>query len=296
VTASGGEPLDEMDGCLDDLLDVACAAAWAGAEVALAWRTRAGELRIEEKAASDDLVSQADRDAERAVRAILHQHRPGDGVLGEEGGSTTGRSALQWIVDPIDGTTNYLYGRPDWAVSVAVTRIADGRLLAAAVAEPVLGRLTGARLGGGICGGGAQAGGWGMLAGRVPELRHAIIELNLGRGDQKAHAGRMLDALVPRVRDVRRGGSAASALAQLATGRADAVWAPGLQPWDCAAGILLANEAGYVVGDLTAPSQGTWPPSGDVLAAPPALWEPLRALLAGVYPHDSPRASDRRSG
>lgn len=283
MTASGGEPLDEMDGCLDDLLDVACAAAGAGAEVALAWWTRASELRIEEKAASDDLVSQADRDAERAVRAILYQHRPGDGVLGEEDGSTTGRSALQWIVDPIDGTTNYLYGRPDWAVSVAATRIGDGRLLAAAVAEPALGRLTSARLGGGIRGGATQAGGCTVLRDRVHELHHAIIELNLGRGDQKVYAGRMLDALVPRVRDVRRGGSAASALAQLATGRADAVWAPGLQPWDCAAGLLLASEAGYVVGDLTGPAQGTWPPSGDVLAASSALWEPLRALLAGVY-------------
>ena len=92
----------------------------------------------------------------------------------------------------------------------------------------------------------------------------------------------MVDALVPRVRDVRRG-SGASAHAQLATGRADAVSVPGLQPWDCAAGVLLASEAGYIVGDLTGPSEGPWPRSGDVLAAPPALWEPLPALLAGVY-------------
>jgi myo-inositol-1(or 4)-monophosphatase len=284
VTAPGSGPSNRTGGGLDDLLDIACAAARAGAEVALTWWGRADELRIEEKAAADDLVSQADRDAERAVRALLGQRRPDDGVLGEEGGSTTGRSGVRWIVDPIDGTTNYLYGRPDWAVSVAAARIADGRLLAAAVAEPALRRLTGARLGGGIQGGGPQTSGWRMPADRVPELCHAIIELNLGREDQKAHAGRMVDALVPRVRDVRRGGSAASALAQLATGRADAVWAPGLQPWDCAAGVLLAGEAGHVVGDLTGPSKGTWPSSGDVLAAPPALWEPLRTLLAGVYP------------
>lgn len=283
VTTPRGGPSGGTDGDLDDLLDVACAAARTGADVALAWWTRADELRIEEKAAPDDLVSQADRDAERAVRAVLLQHRPDDGVLGEEGGSTTGRSDVRWIVDPIDGTTNYLYGRPDWAVSVAAAQVADGRLFAAAVAEPVLGRLTGARLGGGTQGRGTRVGGRRVLAAQIQELHHAIIEVNLGREDQKARAGRMVDALVPRVRDVRRGGSAASALAQLATGRVDAVWAPGLQPWDCAAGVLLASEAGYKVGDLTGPSEGTWPASGDVLAAPPALWEPLRALLAGVY-------------
>jgi myo-inositol-1(or 4)-monophosphatase len=283
VTGPGGGPSTRTGGGLDDLLDIACAAARAGADVALAWWARVDELRIEEKAASDDLVSQADRDAERAVRALLGQRRPDDGVLGEESGSTTGRSGVRWIVDPIDGTSNYLYGRPDWAVSVAAARLGDGRLLAAAVAEPALKRLTGARLGGGIRDGSAQASGCRKLADRAPDLHHAIIELNLGRQDQKAHAGRMVDALVARVRDVRRGGSAASALAQLATGRADAVWAPGLQPWDCAAGVLLASEAGHVVGDLTGPSGGTWPLSGDVLAAPPALWEPLRTLLAGVY-------------
>jgi myo-inositol-1(or 4)-monophosphatase len=102
----------------------------------------------------------------------------------------------------------------------------------------------------------------------------------------------MIDALVPRVRDVRRGGSAAAALAQLATGRADAVWVPGLQPWDCAAGVLLVQESGGLVGDLAGPSAGTWPASGDVLAAGRNLWEPLRTLLAGVY-DTQPVGSDR---
>ncbi len=283
MTAPHGMPSTGTDSDLDNLLDVACAAARAGADVALDWWARADELQVEEKTAPSDLVSQADRDAERAVRAILAQYRPDDGVLGEEGGNTTGRSGVRWLVDPIDGTTNYLYGRPDWAVSVAAARVADGRLLAAAVAEPVLGRLTGARLGGGTGGGGPRTDGRRMRTVRTQELHRAIIELNLGREDQKARAGRLVDALVPRVRDIRRGGSAASALAQLATGRTDAVWVPGLQPWDCAAGVLLASEAGYLVGDLSGPSKGTWPSSGDVLAAPPALWEPLRALLAGVY-------------
>jgi myo-inositol-1(or 4)-monophosphatase len=88
---------------------------------------------------------------------------------------------------------------------------------------------------------------------------------------------------VPRVRDVRRGGSAACALAQLATGRVDAVWAPGLQPWDCAAGVLLVHESGGVVGDLDGRTPGTWPASGDVLATRSELWEPLSEVLAPTY-------------
>lgn len=263
---------------LDELLTVARVAAQAGAQAAMSWRDRADQLRVREKVGPGDLVSQADRDAEWAVRAVLATHRPDDGVHGEEGGARTGYTGVRWIVDPIDGTTNYLYGRPDWAVSVAAVRVSNGQVLAGVVVEPMLNRLTEARLGGGTWANGV----------RVPEpeqddLARTLIELNLGRGTQRARAGRMMDVLVPQVRDVRRGGSAATALAQVATGRADAVWAPGLQPWDCAAGVLLVHESGGLVGDLAELSPGTWPASGDVLAAARKLWAPLRALLADVY-------------
>jgi myo-inositol-1(or 4)-monophosphatase len=116
------------------------------------------------------------------------------------------------------------------------------------------------------------------------DLLRALVEYNVGRDAQRALAGRAVEVLVPRVRDLRRGGSAAAALAQVATGRADAAWLPGLQPWDCAAGVLLVSEAGGTVGDLAGPTPGAVPASGDVLAAPPALWGPLRELLAPVYP------------
>ncbi len=260
-----------------DLLTTARAAASAGAQVALRWRAHADALEVTEKAASDDLVSQADREAEDAVRAVLHRDRPDDAVLGEEGGHRDGRTGLCWVVDPIDGTTNYLYDRPDWAVSVAVTD-ATGAVLAAVVAEPARARATEA-----CAGGGTWADGRRVPALEQTDLGRALVELNLGRPAQRPLAGRLLDALVPRVRDVRRGGSAASALAQVATGRADAAWVPGLQPWDCAAGVLLVCEAGGTVGDLAGATPGRVPHSGDVLAAPPALWEPLRALLAPVY-------------
>ncbi|MEU3557172.1 inositol monophosphatase family protein [Streptomyces fragilis] len=264
---------------LDGLLDLARDACRAGAREAVSWRGRAHRLLVEEKAAPDDLVSQADRSTEQVIRSFLTERRPDDAVLGEEAGISPGHGGVRWIVDPIDGTTNYLYGRPDWAVSVAAADPGDGRLLAGVVAEPALGHLTWARAGAGTTADGAPA-----AALRHDDLTRSLVELNLGRPAQRRWAGAVVDVLLPRVRDLRRGGSAASALAQVATGRADALWAPGLQPWDCAAGALLVQRAGGTVGDLAGPTPGTWPPSGDVLAAPPALWEPLRALLAGVFP------------
>ncbi|MEU9578013.1 inositol monophosphatase family protein [Streptomyces chilikensis] len=264
---------------LDDLLGLARDASRAGAREAVSWRGRAHRLLVEEKAAPDDLVSQADRSTEQVIRSFLTERRPQDAVLGEEDGLTPGRGGLRWIVDPIDGTTNYLYGRPDWAVSVAVVDPEEGRLLAGAVAEPELGRLTEARAGAGTTTNDAP-----VAALDRDDLTRSLVELNLGRPGQRRWAGAVVDVLLPRVRDLRRGGSAASALAQVATGRADALWAPGLRAWDCAAGALLVQQAGGTVGDLAGPTPGTWPRSGDVLAAPPALWEPLRALVAGVFP------------
>jgi myo-inositol-1(or 4)-monophosphatase len=262
------------------LMSVAQSAAQAGARVAMGWLDRIGELEIEEKAGPRDLVSRADRDTEDAIIASLLQARPDDGVLGEERGTIVGTTDVQWAVDPIDGTTNYLYRRPDWAVSVAAMRRGDQRVLAAAVCEPMLGRLTIA-----CCGGGTWSAGRRITMRNQDSLGQALIEINLGREDQRGKAGAMIDVLAPHSRDIRRGGSAASALAQLATGRADAVWAPGLQAWDGAAGALLVHEAGGMVGDLAGPTFGCWPRSGDVLAAAPALWAPLRGLLSPIYGH-----------
>ncbi|WP_250037134.1 inositol monophosphatase family protein [Paractinoplanes maris] len=263
---------------LEELLGVARRAALAGAQVALDWRSRASRLRVEEKAGPADLVSQADRDAEEAIRAVLAECRPDDGVLGEESGTAPGRSGVHWLVDPIDGTTSYLYDREDWSVSVAACATSGRRLLAGVVAEPVLHRITEACDGGGTRTDQAPAG-----VRREQDLSRALVEVNLGRPDQRPRAADMVAVLTPRVRDLRRGGSAAAALARVAGGRADAAWLPGLQPWDFAAGVLLVREAGGVVGDLDGRSDGTWPRSGDILAAPEELFEPLRDLLSAAY-------------
>ncbi len=263
---------------IGDLLVVARKAAREGAAMAMSWRRDLATLEVEEKAASDDLVSQADRDVERAIRAVLGWLRPADAVLGEEDGETKGTSAVRWLVDPIDGTTNYLYGRADWAVSVAAVSRDDLRTLVAVVAEPALDRVSEAAAGGGAWSGGAR-----LRCNTATDLSRTLIEVNLGRGAQKDLAGDLVGGLLTRIRDVRRGGSAAAALAQVADGRADAYWGPGLQPWDGAAGALLVAEAGGSVGDLAGQTADRWPPSGDVLAAPAPIWEPLRELLVDVY-------------
>lgn len=258
-----------------ELAQIAAEVAAAGSATALAWAERLPELEVEEKADADDLVSRADREAEQEMRLVLSRRRPDDAVVGEEHGTSTGAGGVHWLLDPIDGTTSYLYGRADWAVSVAAVSDEDGRVLAGAVAEPSLGRLTQASLGGGTWAGGEPA-----RCSACTDLRRALVEVNLGRREQRHEVGRQIAAMTGSVRDLRRGGSAAGALAQVATGRADAYWGPGLQPWDGAAGMLLVTEAGGVAGDLGGRTEGVWPDSGDILAATEPIWEPLRRLLA----------------
>ncbi len=268
-----------------ELTSTALKAALAAARVAMSWRGRAAQLQVDEKSGPADLVSQADREAELAIRAVLAQRRPNDGVLGEEYGSTTGDSQVQWVVDPVDGTTSYLYGRSDWAVSVAAMSTVNGRVLAGVVVEPALSVVTQATVGGGT---------WvderPLRVRSEADLSRALIEVNFGHALQREHAGSLVGGLLPRVRDLRRGGSAAAALAKVASGRADAAWIPGVRAWDGAAGVLLVQEAGGLVGDLNGPCDGVWPASGDVLAAGPALWEPLRTLLADVYGSGRPQS------
>jgi myo-inositol-1(or 4)-monophosphatase len=261
-----------------DLLKVAGEAAAAGAELALSWWNNLDQLTIEQKTGPSDLVSQSDRQVEDAVRAVLSHHRPDDGVLGEEGGEVLGTSGITWVIDPIDGTLNYLYGLPDWTVSIAAARSQGDEVLAGVVVAPVLDRVVAA-----CSGGGTTLNGRPVRVRDSADLDHALVSINFGRGDRQTRAGRMIDALVPRVRHVRRGGSTAAGLAEVATGSVDAAWTPGAQPWDIAAGVLIVREAGGVIGDLDGVIEGGWPTSGEVLAAPAGMWEPMRALLAQAY-------------
>ncbi|MCW2778437.1 MAG: hypothetical protein JWN17_2162, partial [Frankiales bacterium] len=260
---------------LPDLLAVAVDTARAAGAVARRHQGDLAALTVEHKSGPSDLVSQADREAEQAARAVLADRRPDDAVVGEESAATDGTSGVAWHVDPIDGTTNYLYGRDDWCVSVAAWQ--DGRALVGVVLEPVTDRLTTA-----TAGGGAWCRGVRLQVRRPSSLEETVVELGLGRASRRAAAGRVFGELVPRVRDVRRGGSAAIALANVALGRADAVWSPGLQTWDLAAGVLLVVEAGGVVHDLDGAVDGM-PASGEVLAGDAATVARLRPLLQAAY-------------
>ncbi|MFR9724608.1 inositol monophosphatase family protein [Streptomyces sp. MS19] len=226
------------------------------------------------KSSPIDVVTEMDVAAERLITGFLAEHRPDDGVLGEEGGERGGAGGVRWVVDPLDGTVNYLYGLPNWAVSVAAE--VDGETVAGVVAVPARGETFFARAGGGahrVTGDGAPE----PLATRPsPPLDQALIATGFNyvaavRTAQAAVAHR----LIPRVRDIRRGGSAAIDLCDVAAGRLDGYYERGLHPWDLAAGDLIAREAGALTGGR--PGRR---PDGDLtVAASPGVFAVLQPLL-----------------
>lgn len=236
-------------------------------------RLPAPRTDVVSKSTPTDLVSEVDKAAEALIVARLRAERPDDAILAEEGTADAGASGLRWVVDPLDGTINYLYRRAAFAVSIAVED-ADGAL-AGAVYDPQRDVLWTAERGGG-----AYRDGVPLACSAETDLGHAL----LGTGFAYAAAvreqqARALAHVLPRVRDIRRAGAATLDLCGVAEGTLDAYYERGLAPWDLAAGGLVAAEAGAVVRVL--PAAG----GGDVvLAAPPALAGPLADLVreAGV--------------
>ena len=234
---------------MNDLLTLAVELAAEGAELAL--RLRRDGLEVGTKSSPVDVVTNADRAVEAHIRARLSTVRPRDGFLGEESDAAESESGLTWVVDPIDGTVNFLYGIPEWACSVAVVEGADpaswtvhaGAVVNAAAGE----RFAAAR------GGGATRNGEPIRAGAPADLATSLVGTGFGyRAEVRAEQGRALQALLPRVRDIRRHGAASLDLCAVACGRLDAYAERGLSPWDFAAGALVATEAGAVVaaGDV----------------------------------------------
>ncbi len=231
---------------------------------------------VHTKSTPTDLVSEADVSAEQAIRRVLAEHRPDDAILGEEGGATDGSGgdgadAVRWIVDPLDGTINYLYGIPAFAVSVACED-ADGTI-AGIVLDPVRGERFAATRSGP-----PTLNGEPISAGNVTDLSVAMVAT--GFGYDAAVRGRQADVLLdvlPRVRDIRRVGSAALDLVWCACGRFDAYYERGVHSWDIAAGALIAERAGLLVREL--PESGADPYG--IVAAPAALMDELYALASG---------------
>ena len=257
------------------LLELARDIALRASEFALVAR-RAGVSVAATKSTPTDIVTAVDRDTEALIRSLILEARPDDGIVGEEDATHIGTSGLDWVVDPIDGTVNFLYDMPAWAVSIAVVEGAGGGASAAprivgVVVNPVTGELYEATAGGGA-----------RLAGRelgvntgVP-LASALVGTGFGySADRRREQGEVLLALLPKVRDIRRIGSAALDLCALAAGRLDAYYERGLNAWDHAAGALIAREAGARVGG---PAGGR--ESSELLvAAAPGLYEELAGAL-----------------
>ncbi len=260
---SATEPAD-----LADLADLAEEAARAAADV-LAEAIDRGRASVSTKSSATDMVTEMDRAAEQLIVERLLGSRPHDGVLGEEGSDRAGSSGVRWVIDPLDGTTNYVYRHPGVAVSIAAE--VNGVVQAGVVIDVFTG--DGFRA---VRGGGATRNRQPISVSDETDLGRALVATGFGyQPDQRRHQGRVLGRILGRIRDVRRMGSAALDLCSVACGRVDAYYELSLSRWDFAAGALIAAEAGALVLDL----HGEPPEQAPLLAAPPALAEPLRQLL-----------------
>lgn len=263
-----------------ELLEVARAAARAAAGELLA-RYDAAPEGVGTKSTATDPVSEADRAAERAIRDVLGEQRPGDAVLGEEGGETPAGGApgvaatgVRWVVDPLDGTVNYLYGYPQWSVSVACEDAAG--TIAGVVLDPLRSEEVAATRSGPLLLDAEPFAPRGRE--RADTLDVALIATGFAYDAAvRARQVEVVGPLLPRVRDVRRGGSAAMDLAWTALGRCDAYFERGVKEWDVAAGALACARAGLELHEL--PPAGGMP--AGLLAAPPALAGELLALVGG---------------
>jgi myo-inositol-1(or 4)-monophosphatase len=253
-----------------ELLGIAADAADAAGAV-LAERFGRPDPRVRAKTTPTDLVSDADHAAEDVIRGLLAQRRPHDGMLGEETGEHPGHSGLRWVIDPLDGTVNFLFGIPHWAVSVACEDAAGARV--GVVRDPLRDETFAAtREGPATLNGEPIAGSDGA------RLDTSLVATGFSydatvRARQAEVAGRVL----PAVRDLRRFGSAALDLAWTACGRYDAFYERGLKRWDGIAGALICRRAGLAVREL-APAGGM---PGGLVAAPSALIAQMQALVAG---------------
>ena len=257
----------------DELLQLAEQIAREAGE--LARRRRDEGVRIAAtKSALADIVTEADREVEALIRARLTAARPADGFLGEESGAERGESDVTWVVDPIDGTVNYAYGIPHYAVSIAaVAGDPDPELWSAqagVVFAPVTGDLFRAARGSGAWLGADR------LAVSRPTDAGALLATGFGY-DPATHAGDLerVRTVMPLARDLRRAGAASLDLAYVAAGRLDGYFERGLAPWDHAAGALLVEEAGGVVGG----APGGRPGRQMTIAAGPDVYAALDAAI-----------------
>ena len=262
------EPSSYSENPTGDYLEKLAAEA---AEVAASLlRAETGAQRqITAKSSRTDLVTDMDVACEAAIVEFLTAHRPDDGIMGEEGTGRDGTSGVRWIIDPIDGTVNFVYGHPGYGVSVAAE--VDGHVVAGAVIDPMLNETFTAHRGGG-----ARRNGQPLHVRPDGDPAMALVATGFSYAhERRPRQAEVLRELLPLIGDIRRVGGAAVDLCSVACGRVDAFFEVGLNPWDYAAGALIAQEAGAIVQDLKG-----GPPSSDfVFAASPGVTDTLLKLL-----------------
>lgn len=231
----------------EELLQRGLAAARAAGD--LLAHERPDVLAVASKSTATDAVTEMDRASEALLVERLLADSPGDAVLGEEGGERRGSTGVRWVLDPLDGTVNYLYRIPEWAVSVAAE--VDGRVVAAVVHAPVLGVTWWAQVDGGAWRQQAGLDAQRISVGTQQHLDHALVATGFGYSQQRRDwQGKVLARVITQVRDVRRAGAAAIDLCRVADATLDGMFERGLQEWDHAAGGLIVREAGGVTGGL----------------------------------------------
>ena len=283
-----------------ELLRMAVDAAAEAGRLLASWRGDGRPEVVQTKSSPTDVVTEMDRRSEALITERIRAVRPGDTILGEEGGQTAGDQTagdqgsgafgpgrVRWVIDPLDGTVNYLYGLRDWAVSIAAE--VDGTVVAGVVEVPRAGERFTAVAGQGAWlhragapdGSGAPGSETELHCNSGVPLGQALVGTGFGYdAGRRLVQGEVVAALLPQVRDIRRGGSAAVDLCSVAAGRLDAFYERGLHAWDFAAGGLVAREAGAQVGGLAGRPEN----SSMTMAASPDLYRQLDTFLCGLDP------------
>jgi myo-inositol-1(or 4)-monophosphatase len=256
------------------LLALAVRLAGDAGRLILEGRAR-GLTDVRTKSTATDVATEYDRESEAFITGALHRERPDDAIVGEEGADLAGTSNIRWYVDPIDGTTNYLYDIPAYGVSIAAAD--EHGTLVGVVAAPALGELYTA-----VRGEGAFCNGRPIRCNDIDDLGQALVGTGFGyQADRRARQGAVMAHLLPHVRDMRRGGAASVDLCYVASGRYDVFFEEGLMWWDMAAGELIAIEAGAVSTDF---GGGPGRPAQLIVSAPGVAEAFRAALLAAGAP------------
>lgn len=265
----------------ETLLELRALAVTVAREAGDLLANRAGQVEVAAtKSSPTDVVTEMDRRSEELIRSRILAARPSDAILGEEGGliGNAGNAPVLWVIDPLDGTVNYLYGLHDWAVSIAAE--VAGEIVTGAVYVPARGELFSAVKGGGALLESADSESKLHCNTGVP-LERALIGTGFGYlAARRKVQGEVVAAMLPQVRDIRRIGVASIDLCAVAAGRLDGFYERGLNYWDWAAGALVAAEAGAAAGGL----DGRPVSQSLTVVAGPGLFGPLTAALAALDP------------